>query len=998
MQLKVSLAAPALVASGSISMDFDPAVFGSIARVAAFSATGDQIGFANAQGLHLDAQFSSPSAGIGQLPGLPVFAVWLPVLPGAAPGAVASITVDPTGSAWKDPLGNQYSVTVNPGKVTVGGTLSVASVTPGGGLIPAATVIQITGTGFNSTTTVSIDGVSVSAVQFVSSQEIDVTLGAPTEMTGKHVRVANATGAAVDYYAALPSAADNPPSKFASIHAIMASATYGAVTVSNSSSDRPGTHAIALLNQNLTPVNVLLQLENVLVGPSFQETISIPAGALYWIDIDAAPASPPPYVNQWWVTPSAPIRMVQYSRFVAYTVIESVSPPPPAISGPPPLQVQPPAPIFFRWQIGTALPDAISTVVYAHPQSTVAFQVSFSTSVGHWLNVTPTQGTTPATLTATVNPTGLRPGTYQGTITMTPVLPASLNTFSVQSTTISVTLEVDAIPILIVSPATYIVATEGGPVASSTLTVGSSGTTAAFTAAVSTSSGGNWLSMTPLKGITPATVTLTANPAGLSAGRYSGTVTFQCLGNPTKLDVSLYVQLPGGAPLSVALSSLSFVLQSGEEPIVPNTQLLSFYPLPLTLTSVGTESAGNWLAASIESKGPNPAVRVNASATGLAPGTYKGTVTVTSEKNGSVQVPVTLTVFAAPTPQTPVTVTPSSFSFTAQAGQQSAPQLLRVDSGGVPILFKLSVTTADGGLWLYVDKIQSAVTDIGRYATPATFSLLTTNASRPAAIYHGNLAVTWSTGSVNVPVTLNVTASPSSPPAMAAIVSAGSLKPGVISPGEIITIFGSGIGPPATGLALDASGKVATTLSGTQVLINGVPAPLTYASVAQLNAIVPYEVGTAGTATIKVVTNGLESAAWGVPLAPSAPSIFTLGAAGAGQAAVLNQDNSVNGTASPAAPGTTIQIYATGEGLTSPPGVTGSVIHSDLKTPVLPYSVTIGGVDATVLYAGSAGESVAGLFQVNAVIPPGVMPGPAVPVSLKVGNATSPPGVTIAVQ
>ena len=198
VQIKVTVAAPALISTGSISMDLDPAVFGAIASVAVFSATGDQIGYANVNTQHMEAHFSSPSGGVGQLPGLPVLAVSVPVLSAVMPGAIVSLSVDASASAWTDPQGNAYSVTANPGKFTVGGRLSVVNVTPGGGLLPQDTVLEIRGTGFQPGTAVSIDGVALSAVRYVAPDRIDVTLGGATEMTGKHMRVANGTGPAVD--------------------------------------------------------------------------------------------------------------------------------------------------------------------------------------------------------------------------------------------------------------------------------------------------------------------------------------------------------------------------------------------------------------------------------------------------------------------------------------------------------------------------------------------------------------------------------------------------------------------------------------------------------------------------------------------------------------------------------------------------------------------------------------------------------------------------------
>jgi uncharacterized protein (TIGR03437 family) len=250
-----------------------------------------------------------------------------------------------------------------------------------------------------------------------------------------------------------------------------------------------------------------------------------------------------------------------------------------------------------------------------------------------------------------------------------------------------------------------------------------------------------------------------------------------------------------------------------------------------------------------------------------------------------------------------------------------------------------------------------------------------------------------------VPVTTIVTAGPATPPSLGSIVNAASQIPAAVAPGEILTIYGFGAGPSNTaGFTLNSSGTVATSLNGAQVLFDGNPAPMIYGSAYQANVIVPYEVASQSTTTIALQYGGVSSAAWSVPVAASAPGIFTLGATGLGQAAVLNQDGSVNGASNPAARGSIIQIYATGEGQTSPPGVTGSVIGTDLKKPVLPVTAIVGGQNAVVQYAGSAGDSIAGLLQVNVVVPQGVTPGAVVPIVVSVGGILSQSGATIAVQ
>ena len=104
-------------------------------------------------------------------------------------------------------------------------------------------------------------------------------------------------------------------------------------------------------------------------------------------------------------------------------------------------------------------------------------------------------------------------------------------------------------------------------------------------------------------------------------------------------------------------------------------------------------------------------------------------------------------------------------------------------------------------------------------------------------------------------------------------------------------------------------------------------------------------------------------------------------------------DRSANSASRPIARGSTIVMFATGEGQTNPPGVDGQIANeslANLPRPAGAFSLTIGGVPATYSYAGTAPESFAGFFQVDAQIPNSV-PGGNQPVILKIGNASSVP-------
>jgi uncharacterized protein (TIGR03437 family) len=268
-------------------------------------------------------------------------------------------------------------------------------------------------------------------------------------------------------------------------------------------------------------------------------------------------------------------------------------------------------------------------------------------------------------------------------------------------------------------------------------------------------------------------------------------------------------------------------------------------------------------------------------------------------------------------------------------------------------------------------------------------------------------------------VTLSVTANPGGPrtatvsiagfsvevdqqapfPSVAAVTNAASNLPGPISPGEIVALYGVGIGPTQLVTAAPGSnGSYGTQLANTSVSFNGIAASMIYTWATQVAAIVPYGI-TGTTGQVTVTYQGQTSAALSVPIASSAPAIFTLDSTGQGQAAAINQDGiTVNGAATPAKVGDYISLYATGEGQTTPAGVDGKPATVPYPYPNLPVTVTVGGQNAPVQYAGGAPGLVAGLMQVNVQIPAGIAVGNAVPVVLRVGAGFSQAGVTIAVR
>jgi uncharacterized protein (TIGR03437 family) len=234
-----------------------------------------------------------------------------------------------------------------------------------------------------------------------------------------------------------------------------------------------------------------------------------------------------------------------------------------------------------------------------------------------------------------------------------------------------------------------------------------------------------------------------------------------------------------------------------------------------------------------------------------------------------------------------------------------------------------------------------------------------------------------------------------------AVLDAASESVTSVSPGQIMVIYGAGLGPSTLVENQPVNGVFGTQVAGTTVSFNGLPAPLIYTSATQVAAIVPYNVSFSPNAQVTVSYQNQTSTAITLPVAASAPAFFTANQSGAGQAAVLDPDGTPNDAAHPAPIGSYIAMFATGEGQTSPASVDGQLaLNKPYPAPLLPVKVFVGGVEATnIVYAATAPTEVAGLFQVNIQIPPGVQPGGYVPVVFQVGNNSTVSGaVWIAVS
>jgi uncharacterized protein (TIGR03437 family) len=204
-------------------------------------------------------------------------------------------------------------------------------------------------------------------------------------------------------------------------------------------------------------------------------------------------------------------------------------------------------------------------------------------------------------------------------------------------------------------------------------------------------------------------------------------------------------------------------------------------------------------------------------------------------------------------------------------------------------------------------------------------------------------------------------------PVVTAVDNAGSFAQGAVAPGEIVAVFGSAFTPDA------------------KVTFDGVAAPQLYVSESLINLVVPY--GVAGHASTSMVVTGGDMA--------TAPQVLPVAAASPGIFVVLNHDRKLNSATNPAAQGSVLIVYATGEGQTNPPGVDGKIATTVWPKPLLPVAATVGGLNAQLAYAGAAPFLIAGALLVDVKLPPGVASGAAVPLVLNIGGFTTTVNVAI---
>jgi uncharacterized protein (TIGR03437 family) len=554
----------------------------------------------------------------------------------------------------------------------------------------------------------------------------------------------------------------------------------------------------------------------------------------------------------------------------------------------------------------------------------------------------------------------------------------------------------------------------GAAPVSQTVAVSGGGQTLNYAAVANSGTAGvNWLSVTPAAGTTPSNLTVAVDGSKLSPGQYTGTITVtspNATGSPAVITVTFNVNGGTISATPAPASGLTFtqILQNATAPASQNITLSGAPSAISYTTAVTTATGGQWLTVTPTSgttvTGSNVvAVGVNAAvASTLAAGTYQGTVTISAP--GATGSPLTYAVTLNVVQGLTINTSPAAVAFSYITNSTvPATQAVQVSLTGAPGIGTIALTPytavvkTSSGSWLsYTASSQTL---------PATLTIAANVAGLAAGNYTGSITISTANSAAPAVINVTLTVSTAPTPVITAVANAASYANGAISPGENIVIFGINFGPAATAVAApDASGNFPTALGNTSVAFDGTPAPMIYSASGQVSVMVPYGVAGRPTTAVTVTYLGITSAPLTYTVAASVPGIYTLNQQGNGTGAIINLSGTVNGPNNPAPKGSVVSVYMTGEGVTSPASTTGGsapVNGSGLNKPVLaPVTATVGGIPATVNYAGSAPGIIYGVMQVNVVIPANAPTG-ALPITITLGNGTTfvtQSGVTVSVQ
>ncbi len=631
-----------------------------------------------------------------------------------------------------------------------------------------------------------------------------------------------------------------------------------------------------------------------------------------------------------------------------------------------------------------------------------------------WLTVSPASGSVPALQIAfaslTVDPAGLAPGTYIGTITITAVG---------QQFPVGITVTVNAASTALALSQTSLrfrVAANASAPASQSIDVLNQGTGSLNWSTSASTLVGNWLSVTPASGTSGRSANVSIDPANLQPGDYYGLVQFDSQGainSPQDVVVVLNVLPAATVVTTVSPTGLIFIAPQGGAPQPQTITVGNSSNQSVAVTVVAASQQNGLLTTNVSTAMVNSAqpaeIMVTPNLSGLKPGVNTGIVQF-QFADGSVQNVTVLVIVTPPASSaaprsiarasassacTPSQLLPVSTvlgpNFNATAAWPTALQIQVVDDCGSPMGpgdVIASFSTGDPPL---------ALTSLGSGQWSATWQPQFIAASSPVVI---SVTAQSSQPALNGMLQINGTLQPNqTAPSIGGVVSTASYVPNApLAPGAFASIFGENL---ATTSILAGALPLTTKLAAAQAIIAGRLMPIQYASKGQLNVLIPFDLPPNSIQQLIVLEGQAYSTPEPLTIATAQPAVFTQDQSGKGAGAItVVKANGVQFNANPSHPasaGDTLVIYCAGLGAVTPSVPTGSAAPGSPPAKISnTIAVTIGGQPAPVAFAGLT-PTYAGLYQVNVTVPHGVPAGPNVPVVITVAGLSSSP-VSVAIH
>ena len=406
----------------------------------------------------------------------------------------------------------------------------------------------------------------------------------------------------------------------------------------------------------------------------------------------------------------------------------------------------------FYYQMGGFLPVSQYFDVSAAAGTSLGFAVTASTNDGKsWLSATPLMGNSPQSVTVAANPTGLGPGTYTGKVNIS--APSAANT----SIDIPVTLTIGNGTLLTSGsfPAPFVYQTGGAAPLPQSVPIGSTGgSPLQYSTSVTTSGGGNWLSVSPSTGTTPQALSISVNPNNVQPGTYSGTVVVtapSALNSPLSIPITFTVSDSGSITASVQSVNLNYQIGGSNQVLSQSINVSAAGQSVTVFASAVTNTCGaNWLRVYPETFTTPSVVTVSVEALGFTvPQNCSGVVVLSKALGGAgLQIPVSLRVANTPL----FNINPLALNFSAPFDgsptfEQNV-QLSVTDNSSVP--FEVTLSTTGGG-WLHVSALNGT--------TPATLKVSADPSNLITGTYNGAIMIS-SPSLINtqaIPVVFKVT-------------------------------------------------------------------------------------------------------------------------------------------------------------------------------------------------------------------------------------------------